>query len=163
MAKDTFSKIKKLLDETGVTYQHLEHEHVHTSHDAANVRGTDIKQAAKAIVLKEKKSGDLFMFVLGGDRRIDLKTVKKKILGVKNISLAPPQDVLEKTGCTIGSVPPFGTLFGLPVYFDEHLKETQERIVFSAGTHNDSIKMRTQDYLSIVKPTIKHYSTPTSS
>jgi Ala-tRNA(Pro) deacylase len=100
------------------------------------------------------------MFVVGGDRRIDLKTVKKDILGVKNISLASPEEVLEATTCTIGSVPPFGNLFSIPVYLDKHLAQTQEEIVFSAGTHNDSIRMKTKDYLLAVKPIIKEYSTP---
>lgn len=103
------------------------------------------------------------MFVLAGDRRIDLNTVKKDILKAKNVSLAPPEEILEKTGCTIGSVPPYGPLFDIPVYFDEHLKETQEEIVFSAGTHNDSIKMKTEDYLIVVRPIIKSYSKPTDT
>lgn len=142
----------------GKDYEHLQHEHVHTSADAAKVRGTRIEQAAKAIVLREKKSGDFYMFVLGGDRRIDLNKLKKDLLGVKNISLASPDEVLKLTGCTVGSVPPFGNLFGIPVYFDRHLLDTQEEIVFSAGTHFDSVKIKTQDYLDVVKPITSSYS-----
>lgn len=151
-------KILSLLK--GKDYEHLTHKHVHTSADAAKVRGTNIEQAAKAIVLRERKSGEFYMFVLGGDRRIDLKTVKKDILGVKNISLASPDEVLKLTGCTVGSVPPFGNLFGIPVYFDQHLLDTQEEIVFSAGTHFDSVRIKTQDYLDVVKPIIEEYSLP---
>ena len=158
MTKETFESIKKLLDEANVAYELFIHDHVHTSEDAAKVRGTNIEQAAKAIVLKEKKTGDFFMFVVGGDRRIDLKIVKKEILGVKNVSLAPPDEILERTGCTVGSVPPFGNLFGIKVYFDKHLLETQDEIVFSAGTHNDSIKMKTKEYVRVLQPTIASYS-----
>ena len=158
MTQETFRQIRVFLDEQGIAYEHLQHGHVHTSQDAAKVRGTDIRQAAKALILKERTSGKLYQFIVAGDRRLDLNKIKKTILQAKNISLAAPEDVLAATGCTVGSVPPFGNLFGLPTYFDEHLQETQDYIVFSAGTHNDSIKMRTADFLAVTKPLIANYS-----
>ena len=163
MSAETLKRIEALLKEHGVPYEHLTHDHVHHSEDAAKVRGTRLEQAAKALVLKEKKSGKLSMFIVGGDRRLELKTIKKEVLHAKNVSLAPPEEVLSATGCTIGSVPPFGTLFGLPTYLDEHLKDTQEEIVFSAGTHHDSIKMWTEDFISVVEPRIAAYSTGSPS
>ncbi|MBW2983065.1 YbaK/EbsC family protein [Candidatus Woesearchaeota archaeon] len=160
MAEEAFKRIKDLLDEKGVEYEHYTHDHVHSSKDAAKVRGTRLEEAAKALILKDRKSGRLSMFIVGGDRKLDLKTVKKDILGTKNVSLAPADEVLEATGCAVGSVPPFGQLFSLPVYFDRHLEETQEHIVFSAGTHHDSIRMRTRDFLSVVQPAVAAYSKP---
>ena len=71
----------------------------------------------------------------------------------KNVALASPEEVLEHTGCTIGSVPPFANIFGLQVYMDNGLLD-RETIVFSAGTHTDSIIMKPSDYVNIVKPLI---------
>ena len=158
MAEDIFRRIRTLLDNAGVDYEHLEHDHVHGSRDAAKVRGTTLAEAAKALVLKDRTSGGLSLFVVAGDRKLDLKAIKKDILGTKNISLAPPEEVLSATGCAVGSVPPFGNIFKLPVYFDQHLKDTQQQIVFSAGTHTDSIRMRTEDFLTVVRPTVAAYS-----
>ncbi|MBN1275257.1 hypothetical protein JXA12_03115 [Candidatus Woesearchaeota archaeon] len=160
MTEETRDRILRILDEHGVAYEHLRHGHVHRSTDAAKVRGTKLEQAAKALVLKEKKSGALVMFIVAGDRRLDLKSIKKDILCVKNVSLAPPEEVLERTGCTIGSVPPFGNLFNMQTYFDEHLKDTQEHIIFSAGTHHDSIKLKTKDFLHVTDPEVKSFSKP---
>lgn len=159
MGKELFEKIKKLLNENKVEYELFEHEHVHTSEDAAKVRGTKIEQAAKAIIIRSK-SGKLAQFVLGGDRKIDLKIIKKEILGEKNVSLASPEEVLKATGCTIGSVPPFAKLFDEPMqqYFDKDLLGTQEYIVFSAGTHNDSIKMKSVDFVRVNKPIVELFS-----
>ncbi len=159
MGKELFEKIKRLLDENKVDYTLFEHEHVHTSEDAAKVRGTKIEQAAKAIIIRTK-SGKLAQFVLGGNKKIDLKIIKKEILHEKNVSLANPEEVLQATSCTIGSVPPFARLFKEPMtqYFDQDLLETQEEIVFSAGTHNDSIKMRTKDFIRINQPIIEEFS-----
>lgn len=160
MTTETFERIVRLLEEHHLPYEHLTHEHVHHSADAAKIRGNRVEQAAKALVLEEKPSGRIVMFVVGGDRRLDLSYIKKNILNVKNVSLAHPEKVLETTGCTIGSVPPFGNLFAIPVYLDKHLVDTQEEIFFSAGTHHDSIRMKTKDYVLAVRPLIAEYSKP---
>jgi len=159
MGKELFEKIKALLDENDVKYTLFEHEHVHTSEDAAKVRGTRIEQAAKAIIIKTK-SGKLVQFVLGGDRRINLKIIKKELLHEKNVSLASPEEVLSATGCTVGSVPPFANLFNSPMtqYFDKDLLDNQEEIVFSAGTHHDSIKMKSADFVRVNTPLIEAFS-----
>ncbi|MGV8150916.1 MAG: aminoacyl-tRNA deacylase [Candidatus Woesearchaeota archaeon] len=162
MTSSTFLQIKELLDENKIIYEHVTHEYVHRSEDAAKIRGTELHEAAKAIILKvERKSDegikyfDFIQVVIGGDQRIDLKKLKL-YFDSKNISLASPEEVLEKTGCTIGSVPPFGTLFNIPAYMDNGLLE-KERIVFSAGTHNDSIIMHPQDYVKIVEPIVENF------
>ncbi len=159
MSESLFFRIKSLLDENNIAYTHLTHPRVHRSVEAAKIRGTRLEQAAKALVLQDS-DGVVYMFVVGGDRRLDLKTIKKRVLNVKNVSLAHPDVVLEKTGCTIGSVPPFGNLLGLKVFVDKYFVESQDEIVFSAGTHFDSIKMRLSDYLSIVNPVIADFSVP---
>lgn len=159
MTTETFLQIKELLDKNNVEYTHLTHEHVHRSEDAAKIRGTNLDEAAKAIVLKverkDPEKGKYYEFiqvVIAGNERIDLKKLRK-ILNSRNVALASPDEVLDKTGCTIGSVPPFGILFGLKVYMDNGLLD-KSRIVFSAGTHNDSIIMKPEDYIRIVSPNI---------
>lgn len=162
MTVETFLQIKELLDNNKISYQHVVHEHVHRSEDAAKIRGTNLDEAAKAIIVKAEKKDDsgnkygLFLqIVIGGDQRIDLKKIKL-LTQSKNVALASPDEVLEKTGCTIGSVPPFGILFDIPVYMDSGLLE-KERIVFSAGTHNDSIMMKPEDYVKIINPKIDSF------
>ncbi len=151
MGIEVFEKIKKLLDEHHVNYQVLEHEHVVTSADAAKIRGTKLEEAAKALVLQSKE-GAFVQFVIPAARRLHLKKVKK-LLEVKNIALASPDDVLKKTDCTVGSVPPFGILFNIPVYLDRSILEL-DMLVFSAGTHNHSIKIKPKDYVLVVKPEV---------
>lgn len=158
MPVETFLQIKEILDSNKVSYQHVTHEHVHRSEDAAKIRGTNLDEAAKAIILKVEQKGDTGKFfkiiqvVIGGDQRIDLKKLRAYFRS-RNVALASPEEVLEKTKCTIGSVPPFGILFKIPVYLDSGLLE-KERIVFSAGTHTDSIIMKPEDYLKIINPVV---------
>jgi Ala-tRNA(Pro) deacylase len=171
MTVETFLQIKKILEDNKIEYTHLTHEHVHRSEDAAKIRGTNLDEAAKAIVLKvEKKKNavgegiadvksekyyEFIQIVIGGDQRIDLKKLRT-MFDSKNVALASPDEVLEKTGCTIGSVPPFGILFSIPVYLDKSLLD-KPRIVFSAGTHNDSIMMNPEDYFRIINPVVDDF------
>lgn len=50
-------------------------------------------------------------------------------------------------------MPPFGELYGLPVYLDESLADAPE-IIFSAGTLSDSVRMGNADFVHLVKPRI---------
>jgi len=158
-----FLKIKELLDKNKIEYSHITHEHVHRSEDAAKIRGTSLDSAAKAIIVKaEKKAAngekifEFFQCVIGGDKRIDLKRFKV-LLDSRNVSLASPDEVLERTGCTIGSVPPFGNFFNMKVYMEKSLLD-KDQIVFSAGTHNDSILLKPQDYLKVVEPVVELFA-----
>jgi Ala-tRNA(Pro) deacylase len=151
MTTEAYHKILSLLDGAGVAYERFEHEHVHSSKDAANIRGTSLEEAAKALVL-ETGAGKLIMCIVSGHRRIDLKRLKA-LIGEKSVSLAHPDKVLAATGCPVGSVPPFGNLFGLPVYADEDIF-SREHVVFSAGSHYHSIRMRASDWKEVVRPQV---------
>jgi Ala-tRNA(Pro) deacylase len=158
MATSTFLQIKELLDKHNAKYVHYTHEHVHTSQDAAAIRNTNLDDAAKAIICKLQRKDGTYVFiqaVIQASKRIDLKKLKI-LLDSKNVALASPDEVLRETGCTIGSVPPFGILFNIQVYFDEGLL-TRESIVFSAGTHTDSIEMNPESYVDIVNPVITEF------
>jgi len=54
-------------------------------------------------------------------------------------------------------MPPFGNLYGLPVWADESLKEDAE-IVFNAGSHTDTVKMSYKDFERLVAPTVAKFA-----
>jgi Ala-tRNA(Pro) deacylase len=61
--------------------------------------------------------------------------------------------VAELTGLEPGSIPPFGSLFGLPTYCDPALA-SESAINFNAGDHAISIQMTYADYIAGEKPTL---------
>ena len=141
---DLYHRIIALVKESGVAFEHYEHEHIHTSAEAAAVRGTVLREAAKALILK---AGDeLVQCVVNGHRRLDLKAIKL-LLHERNVALASPEDVLARTGCTVGSIPPFGNLFSPPmrIIADTHVTKG-EYVVFSVATHHHTIRMRSADW-----------------
>ncbi len=96
------------------------------------------------------------MCVLSGDRKIDLEKIRA-IIGEKSLSFATADEVLKVTHCKIGSVPPFGNLFGIQVYLDRSLFRN-ENIAFNAGLSTVSIVMKLEDYIKRVKPVIEDFS-----
>jgi Ala-tRNA(Pro) deacylase len=50
-----------------------------------------------------------------------------------------------------GAEPPFGGLYGLPVVVDDAFSE-EEIVVFRAGSHEEAIEMRFEDFLHLEHP-----------
>jgi len=107
-------QVKELLDQNGIAYKVSEHSPVYTSEQAAKVRGIELKTGVKALVFKTEQ-GSFILGLIAADKKMDVKKLAK-IVGTRKLELASPQDVLKVTGCEIGSVHPFGNLFGLPTY-----------------------------------------------
>jgi len=153
---ELFEKIITLLDENKVEYTLTEHLPVFTSEEAAAVRKDfSLHQGAKAMVLKIVNSqlpidNCFVMCVLPGDRKIDFKKLKS-VLGERDVTLADPEEVEKTVGVKIGAVSPFGNLSDLKVLLDESIYDNEE-IVFNAGDHCKSVKMKLSDYLRLVSP-----------
>ena len=149
-----FEKLKSFLDENNISYEYKEHEEVRTSEEAAKARGEDIRIGAKAMILK---ADDKFiMFVLSAAKKIDSRRVKE-ILGVKSLRFATPEEVENLTGCIPGGVPPFANIFGLGLIVDKTIP-MNEFMAFNAGERTKSLKLKTKDYLALLKPRIEEFS-----
>ena len=149
-----FEKLKKYLEENHISYEYKEHEEVRTSEEAARARGEDIKIGAKAMILKADEK--FVMLVLSAAKKIDSKKVKE-ILGVKSLRFATPEEVTQLTGCVPGGVPPFANIFGLDLIVDKTIPQN-EFMAFNAGERTKSLKLKTKDYLELLKPRIEEFS-----
>ncbi len=148
MSETVFARVENLLKLHGAVYDVLRHEPVYTSQEAAKVRGTPLSSGAKALICKGDES--LVMFVMPADRKLDNKAVRRA-KGWRKLRFATIEEVKQLTGLEPGSIPPFGSLFGLDVLCDSRLAENQI-INFNAGDHSISVSMRYADYVRIEKP-----------
>jgi Ala-tRNA(Pro) deacylase len=149
-----FSKLKAFLEENNISYEYKEHEEVRTSEEAAKARGDDIRIGAKAMILK---ADDKFiMFVLSAAKKIDSKRVKE-MLGVKSLRFATPEEVTQITDCLPGGVPPFANIFGLELIVDRTIP-MNDFMAFNAGERTKSLKLKTKDYLELLKPRVEDFS-----
>jgi Ala-tRNA(Pro) deacylase len=148
MADSVFQRVETLLRGRGVAFDVLRHAPVYTSEEAARVRGTPLASGAKALVCKADDA--VVMFVLPADRKLDSKAVRQG-QGWRKLRFASREEVLQITGLEPGSIPPFGSLFGLPTFCDTRLGEN-EKINFNAGDHSISVSMSYADYLRVESP-----------
>jgi Ala-tRNA(Pro) deacylase len=143
-------RLVQLLTDAGVDFRVLRHEPVRTSEEAARVRGTPLEAGAKALVVR---ADDRHVHVvLPAHRRVD-NAALRKIVGTRTLRFVTPEELLELTGCQPGAVPPFGNLFGLPVYVDEELAR-RDTIAFNAGDTAVSITMRADDFVRLSGATL---------
>ncbi len=149
-----FSSITDLLNLHHVEYQIKDHLPAHTSEESALHRGEPLKIGAKALLLKT--DAGFIMAVLPADRRID-STALKKILSAKSLRFATSDELKEITGLVPGSVPPFGSLFNIPMLVDKSLLN-EEYMAFNAGSLEKSIKMKVEDYIKILHPVMEDFS-----
>jgi len=54
-------------------------------------------------------------------------------------------------------MPPFGNLYGVPVFVEESLTKDKE-ISFNAGTHNELMRISYADFERLVQPTVTRFS-----
>ena len=149
-------RLEQWLREAGVAFDILEHVPVHTSAEAARVRGTRLEQGAKALVVR---AGDRFVHcVLPAHLKAD-NAALREIVGTRKLRFATRDELHQLTGCEPGAVPPFGNLFGLPVLLDEALC-LNDRVAFNAGSNALSITMRCDDLIRLSGATVCRFSSP---
>jgi Ala-tRNA(Pro) deacylase len=121
----------------------------------SQVRGNELRQAAKAMVImvkQGKKQRSYFLCVVPGDCRLDMEAVKA--LGRGTHAMFAPADVAEQlTGCVSGAIPPVSFHADLTLVVDPRLLENAS-IVFNAGRLDRSIFIDRDAYVKAAAPTI---------
>jgi Ala-tRNA(Pro) deacylase len=148
MSATVFERVEEKLKAAGVAFSLTRHAPVYTSEEAAAVRGAPLSSGAKALVVKA--GADFVLLVVPADRKLDSKRARAA-LAVKALRFASREEVEQLTGLQPGSIPPFGSLFGLPTRCDPALA-LNPAINFNAGDHTISVSMTCADYLAVERP-----------
>lgn len=144
------TRLKNFLDEQHVKYVTIGHSPAFTAQEIAEQAHIPGKQLAKTVMMKI--DGELAMVVVPASRQVNLGQLRKS-LGAKNVELATEDEFKDAfPDCEPGAMPPFGNLYGMPVFVSETLREDDE-IAFNAGSHSELIRLPYTDFERIVKPT----------
>jgi Ala-tRNA(Pro) deacylase len=147
--------IQELLDQESVEYELLEHDPVHTSEEAAQVRGGSPQTGAKSLLLKSEVG--FLTVVLQGDARLDSKKVTKHLGVSRNPRFATPEEVQQQMGCQVGACYPLAHLAGLRTIID-HPFTQQEYMSFNPGVHDKTITMSMRDYMEFTRAEVMQVS-----
>ena len=148
MSASVFDRLHDTLEQAGIAFTVLRHAPVFTSEEAAAIRGAPLSSGAKALVVKAGES--FVLLVLPADRKLDSRKARTSF-GVKALRFATREEVEQLTGLQPGSIPPFGSLFGLPTSCDPALAANAS-INFNAGDHAVSVQMSYDDFLAVEQP-----------
>ena len=150
--------LKKLIDyleENQVKFTRVIHSTAYTAQVIAHRAHISGNMLAKTIILKDPE-GKFLMAVVPANYQIQLEKISE-IYG-KKLELSSEDEFCRLfPGCETGGMPPFGSLFGLPVYVSKTLAKSEE-IAFNAGNHRELLQMSFTDYNRLVKPTIAAFS-----
>ena len=144
-------RLEAYLREQQVPFEVQHHRIAYMAQDVAAIEHIPSELMAKVVLVFA--DGALTMLVLPASHRVDLAHVGAAI-GATKVYLAGEQEIAAAfPDCQVGAMPPFGNLYGVRVYVDRLLAE-DERIVFQAGTHTDTISMTYADYARLVQPRV---------
>lgn len=101
--------------------------------------------------------GQMVMLALPAPYQVDLEKAAAA-LGVDEARLAEEEEFADTfLDCEVGAMPPFGNLYGVPVYVEKTLAE-DETIVFRSGTHTETMSVSYSDFERLVEPTVAQFA-----
>jgi Ala-tRNA(Pro) deacylase len=145
------TKLREYLDTQDVPYEVLSHRQAFTAQEVAQAQHVPGRDLAKVVMVRS--GGAFVMLVVPAPYRVDLERARVA-LGKADLVLATEDEFRGLfPQCEAGAMPPFGNLYDLPVFVDRTLTR-DEAIVFNAGTHTQTVKMKYADFARLVQPKV---------
>ena len=125
-----------------------------TALEAASSLGCEVGAIVKSLLFKTENTFNLCL--VSGDKKASLNKIKK-ILNIKDVSMASAEDVKKITGYTIGGVSPIGHLNKVDILIDNSL-ERFTSLYAAAGHPNCVFKINFMDLEKITNGLIREIS-----
>ena len=148
-------RLESYLRENRVPFETQHHPRAVTAQEVAATEHVPGKMLAKTVMVLA--DGQMAMLALPAPHQVDLDKAAAA-LRAKEARLAEEEE-FEDTfpDCEVGAMPPFGNLYGVPVYVEESLTE-DETIVFRSGTHTDTMSVGYADFERLVEPIVAEFA-----
>ena len=117
-----------------------------TALEAASSLNCEVGAIVKSLLFKTENTFTLCL--VAGDKKVSLNKIKK-MLNLKDVSMASAEEVKNITGFTIGGVSPVGHTNKINIYIDNSLERFEE-LYAAAGHPNCVFKI---DFLNLQKIT----------
>ena len=148
-------KLEQYFAENRIYYEIQEHRTTFTIQEVAGVLHEKGAHVAKVFIARADNK--LVMLVLPAHLKVDFDQARK-LIGAYDVQRAREIEFVHLfPDCDVGAMPPFGNFYNVPVYVDQMLA-MQPFIVFQAGSHRETMKIATSDYLRLVEPTVGEFA-----
>jgi Ala-tRNA(Pro) deacylase len=128
-----------------------QHPAAFTAHQLAEVEHLPEAMVAKTVFFW--CDDQLVMGVVPANRHLNLARVRKQTHAAR-VRLATEREIADHVSTLqLGSIPPFGSMFGLPVMADKSLLEA-DVIEVPAGLPTEALKLRLRDWLRAEAPDV---------
>jgi Ala-tRNA(Pro) deacylase len=147
-------KLKEFLDSKRVKYVVISHAPAYTAQEIAALTHIPGKELAKTVIVKI--DGKLAMAVVSASYVVEFERLKAAA-SASEAKLASEDEFKSRfPECEVGAMPPFGTLYDMPVWVDRVLAEDDE-IAFNAGSHKELFRMAYKDFAELVAPKLASF------
>jgi Ala-tRNA(Pro) deacylase len=149
--------IQHYLRRNRVRFERYWHPHAVSAQELAEALHVSGWRVAKSVIVLADRQPWIVVVPAAGS--VDLQKVRE-VLGARSVRLATEAEFINYfPDCEAGAEPPFGELYKLPVAVDETLSLT-ERLLFRAGSHEEALEMRFQDFATLEWPLVATFIQP---
>ncbi|MGK5738532.1 aminoacyl-tRNA deacylase [Micromonospora sp. URMC 103] len=144
------------LDAAGLPYRVIRHGPVTSLGEAAAVRGVEVPDVVKTIVVRRGPDDHLFVLAPGG--RVVSWPKLRALLGVNRISMPDAATAKAVTGYERGTITPFGATTAWPVIADERVRG--RTITLGAGEHGVAVAVDADAAIDALGATVADVTDP---
>ena len=140
------TRLRTNLDQVGIMYNILVHEqNIATAQDGTQTGLGTLSAMAPTFILQTEAG--FLAAIIRGDTRLSYKKIKRK-LGLKNVSLAAPEQVLQLTGAEVGYVSLVNP--GIQTIVDTRLTEVSI-VNGGSGEPNHTLQISPEDLIRVTR------------
>jgi Ala-tRNA(Pro) deacylase len=148
-------RLENYLRENQVPFEEQHHPRAVSAQEVAASEHVPGRMLAKTVMVLADR--EMVMLALPAPYQVDLEKAAAA-LGVDEARLAEEEEFSNSfLDCEVGAMPPFGNLYGVPVYVEKTLAE-DETIVFRSGTHTETMSVTYTDFERLVEPIVVQFA-----
>jgi Cys-tRNA(Pro) deacylase len=152
-------RVLRALDAAGLSYRVVRHGPVRSLAEAAVARGVEPVDVVKTLVVR-RGDDDYLLVLVPGDRTISWPKLRG-LLGVSRLSMPDAATAFEATGYERGTITPFGSFGGWPVFADERLRG--RRITLGGGAHGVAVAVDADAAIAALGASVADVTDPEGS
>jgi Ala-tRNA(Pro) deacylase len=127
------------LESEDIGYQVHEHDRSFTALATARAEGVDPRSFEKVVWVRSAEGQDALMVIDSADH-LNLHKARD-LMRSSRVKLVPEEEIEGLApGCEAGAMPAVGSLFGIPTYADDSVRDESE-ISFNAGSHTVAVRV----------------------